>query len=156
MSKRIFIGQHSHPSLGQRMLFRISPPGYDADNLSHPAVVSSDNDYLKVHQRGDPAGVAMINNGSGGAGGRYDYILKVDFPALGYIPLVFFAVCIDSIGALRNRVIFPDDYSEATAGYPVDVKCAVSTSSIWWRCTGYYTSQDLRIKYIVFKNSLFP
>ncbi|MGN6451220.1 MAG: hypothetical protein ACTHLK_22035 [Brucella intermedia] len=149
MTNRIFMGQ-----LGSRMLFRISPPGYSATSLADPAIVSSDNDYLKVHQRGAPAGDVMINNGSGGAGGRYDYMLKVDFPDLGYIPLVFFTVCIDSEGGLNNRVIFPNDTSGATDRYPVDVKCAVSTNGIWWRCTGYTFSQTLKIKYIVFKNRL--
>lgn len=154
MSKRIFIGQHSDPTLGNRMMIRMTAPGIDADNMAAPAVFCSDNDFLRVHTRSSPAGEVMTNLGGVGIQGRYVYTLYRTFPDLGYLPLIFYTVCIDSEGGLNNRVIFPWDSSKFTDRYPVTVNCAVSNSAVWFSCEGYNFSQTLKIKYTIFKNRL--
>ena len=154
MSKRIFIGQHSDQNLGNRMMVRITPPGQDADNLGAPAVYSSDNDFLRVHTRSSASGEVMTNIGNGGAGGRYLYTLYRTFTDLGYLPLIFYTVCIDSEGGLNNRIIFPWDTSFFTDRYPVTVNCAISNNAVWFSCEGYNFSQTLKIKFVIFKNRL--
>ncbi|MEJ5087133.1 hypothetical protein [Brucella pseudogrignonensis] len=154
MSKRIFIGEHNHPSAGKRMMVRITPPGQNADDLGAPAVYSSDNDFLRVHTRSSPAGEVMTNIDNGGADGNYLYTLYRTFPDLGYLPLIFYTVCIDSEGGLNNRVIYPWDSSVNTSRYPVAVNCAISNNAVWFSCEGKKFSQTLKIKYTIFKNRL--
>ncbi|MNE32101.1 hypothetical protein D3C80_1256960 [compost metagenome] len=149
MSKRIFFGLQ-----GSKASFRVALPGQDAEIGNGPMVYSSDNDFLRVHTRSSASGEVMTNIGSGGAGGRYLYTLYRTFPDLGYLPLVFYTVCIDSEGGLNNRVIFPWDSSAFTGRYPVTVNCAISNNAVWFSCEGYTFSQTLKIKYVIFKNRL--
>ncbi|RLL64606.1 hypothetical protein D8666_22630 [Ochrobactrum soli] len=154
MSKRIFIGKHSSPQTGERMLMRISPPGIDADNLAEPAVFSSDNDFLRVHVRSPAAGANMTNHGAIGAEGRYRYSYHTTFPDLGYQPFIFYTICIDSESSLNNRVIFPWDANGQTDRYPFSMQAAVTSNAIWIGGTGQKFSQTLKVKFIVFKNRL--
>lgn len=149
MSKRIFCGLQ-----GAKASLRVALPGQDAEVGNGPMVYSSDNDFLRVHTRSSPAGEVMTNIGNGGAGGRYRYTLYRTFPDLGYLPLIFYTVCIDSEGGLNNRVMFPWDSSVNTDRYPVTVNCAISNNAVWFSCEGYNFSQTLKIKYVIFKNRL--
>lgn len=149
MSKRIFCGLQ-----GSKASLRIALPGQDAEIGNGPMVYSSDNDFLRVHVRSSPAGEVMTNIGNGGAGGRYLYTLYRTFPDLGYLPLIFYTVCIDSEGGLNNRVIYPWDSSAFTSRYPVLVNCAISNNAVWFSCDGYTFSQTLKIKYVIYKNRL--
>ncbi|GEM_PF-2756085 len=154
MAARIFMGQHSSPQTGQRMLLRVTPPGLDATNLAKPAVFSSDNDYLRVHVRSAASGAVMTNHGAIGAAGRYRYSYYTTFPDLGYQPFIFYTICIDSEGSLNNRVIFPWDAAGQTARYPTSMQAAVTSNAIWIGGTGQNFSQTLKVKFIVFKNRL--
>jgi hypothetical protein len=149
MTARIFMGyQNGNATL------RVSPSGVDASTRGNPMVFSSDNDYLRVHVRSAAAGVNMTRHSATGAGGRYRYSYYTTFPDLGYQPFIFYTICIDSEGSLNNRVIYPWDGSGWTARYPFSMQAAVTSNALWVGGTGQNFAQDLKVKFIIFKNRL--
>lgn len=140
MSKRSFTGL-----VDGRMLKRMTAPGYDADNLTHPATFSSDNDYLKLHAAIDIPLTKYQNSGL-----RY-YIGEAAFPDLGYIPLVFTSVTPTSLG----RVFFPNDRNPATTEMNNFFQVAVWTNHIWISVSaGTSASYDYLFRALIFKNRL--
>lgn len=139
MSKRILIG----PS-GNEMLFRISPPGKDADNISHPSVFSSNGDYLKVH--------SVIDTNMNYNGDYKTYWGAWTFPALGYVPMAFFSVSHRD----TNRIFYPNDRNPATSEMSNFWGYMVQDGRAWaWRnnpssSPGYLGTYFIRM--IIFKN----
>lgn len=131
------------------MLYRIAPPGYDADNLTHPAVFSSDNDYLKVHTVVDQLLVQRSWSGTGNV-----YTGEFSFPDLGYVPLTFNSIGSEASG-IGQRVFFPNDRNPATTEMNNFWQILVGTSRIWvCMSTGTGFAGNYRFRSIVFKNRL--
>jgi len=143
MSKRIFIGKHSSPQTGERMLFRMTPPGYDADNLTHPAVFSSDNDYLKLHA------TFNFDVERYSQDGKNYYRGDVGFPDLGYVPVTFISV------SYLDRIFFPNDRADKTTEMNDFFQFAVSSNHLWITSSGGTgSSYDFKCRALVFKNRL--
>lgn len=147
MTQRIFTGMQNG-----NMTIRVSPAGVDAGDRTRPMVFSSDNDYLKVHQRSSPGGETMVNVEGGLTYKGYAYYTS--FPDLGYKPLVWYAIVVDSAAGISNRVIYPNDNAAATAGYPNQVAAAVTNNGLWVAASGQTYNQTLKVRYIIFKNRL--
>lgn len=144
MSDRIFIG-----NTGGRMLFRISQPGYDAGNLTQPAVFSSDNDYLKVHTIIDSSLTLRTWGGSGNV-----YTGEFAFQELGYIPMTFNSIGSEESG-IGQRVFFPNDRNPATSEMNNFWQILVGTNRIWvCMSTGTGYGATYRFRSIVFTNRL--
>lgn len=126
------------------MVFRISPPGKDAGNFSHPAVFSSTGDYLRVHHVID----ANMNFNSD----YKTYWGEWTFPFLGYVPLAFFSVSHHD----TNRIFYPNDRHPATREMSNFWGYMVQDGKAWaWRnnptnSPGYLGTYFVRI--IIFKN----
>lgn len=151
MANRIFIGRHSSPQTGERMLLRITPPGTDAANITTQAIYSSDNDFLRVHKRSTGQGEAVTRLPGGGGGSYYYYAHYTTFPELPYIPLVYWGITIGDSGGVSNRIFFPFDDHE-TSEYPSTADVMVSRNALWLYIRGLYVPQTFRFRYIVFEN----
>lgn len=143
MSVRMFLGQTSG-----RQLFRIAPPGFDANNLSHPATFSSDGEYLQIHTIIE----GQLNRVQYEFQGRaaYDFSGTFGFPELPYPPLVY---CTVVHSQTNNRVVFPSDNGEQTPEYRDDFRFSVAKDRLWvaTRFPNGFAGQ-FRIRAIVFKN----
>ena len=144
MVDRLFMGM-----MGSNALMRITPPGYNATDLSSPAVISSDNDYMRVHQRSPSDGVNMETVITGGGSAFYYYGYYTSFPDLGYLPLVYYGLCMSDV---NNRIFFPHD-NALTEGFP-PLRAMVSTNGFWVYFQGRYIPQSFKLKYIIFENPL--
>ena len=138
MSNRIFCGL-----TGGRMLFRMAGPGYNAADLTQPAVFSSDNDYLRLH--------ATFNFGLERyrQSGLNYYKGDVGFPELGYVPVTFISV------SYLDRIFFPNDRSPQTTEMNNFFQFAVSSNHLWVTSEGGVgSSYDFKCRVLVFKNKL--
>lgn len=153
MSDRIIVGRYTTTQLGEKSLLRISPPGQDATDLSAPAVFCSENDYMRVHQRSSGIGDPVTQIVEGGSGVYYYYAAYATFPALSYIPLVWWGITIGESGGVSNRIFYPYD-NQATSEYPSSAWVMVSQSAIWLWIRGLYIPQTFRFRYIVFENEM--
>lgn len=94
---RIVIG--ANPYDGRKGLW-ITEPGCRAGDLHEPHVLSSDNDYLKLHA----TGIAKPSvNGS--AGSKF-WTADFYYPALPYFPVVFIQLAARDV---EKRIIYPFD-----------------------------------------------
>lgn len=142
MSDRIFIG----PSGGSN-LFRISQPGYDAWDLTKPAVFSSRSDYLRLHATVD----IPLTRYSGGDVSGNNYIGEAAFPDLGYVPLVFVSITPRHLG----RVFFPNDAHPDTSEMNNFMHVAVWTNRIWVSSIAPDgASYQFNFRALIFKNRL--
>lgn len=136
MSNRIFVGKKSG-----RMLFRITPPGSDAENLSHPSVFSSDGDYLKLHT------IIDENIGRHSEGGGWWHHGTWGFPDLGYVPLAFISI------SQLNRVFYPNDRNPDTSEMNNFWDWMISRDRVWVNTTqrsGW--GGVFRFRCLIFKN----
>lgn len=141
MTTRMIIGDN-----GGQMLFRISPPGYDASDRTQPGVFDSRNDYLKLHAIADLTLTKWSNGGL-----RY-YQGEYHFADLGYVPYVFTSI---TPIMLDNRVFFPNDNNPATSQMNNFFQICWSTSGIWVSCSGGTSGDyDYRFRALIFKNPL--
>lgn len=93
---RIVIG--ANPYDGRKGLW-VTEPGCRAGDLKEPHVISSDNDYLKLHA----TGVAEANLKDSNS--KY-LSTEVYFPALPYFPIVFLQLAANDA---KKRIIYPFD-----------------------------------------------
>ncbi len=84
------------------MLFRISPPGKDAGNLSQQCVFSSSGEYLRLHH--------VIDTNLNGPTDYNQYWGAWTFPTLGYVPMAFISISHRE----TNRILYPNDRAGAT------------------------------------------
>ena len=125
------------------MLFRMAGPGYNAADLTQPAVFSSDNDYLRLH--------ATFNFGLERyrQSGLNYYKGDVGFPELGYVPVTFISV------SYLDRIFFPNDRSPQTTEMNNFFQYEMSSNHICVtsdRAVG--SSDDFKCRVLVFKNKL--
>lgn len=146
MSNRIFIGKS-----GSRTLFRISPPGYDADNLSGPSSFSSEGDYLQLHHIIDEPLARMSHQNAGIT--AYQHYGTWEYPSLGYLPFVFMST-VHSTPALNGRVFFPGDNNPATTEARNDINAYITNNRIWvgtnFPNNGF--AGNYRVRMLIFKN----
>ena len=103
---RIVIGANPYDN---RKGLWITEPGCRAGDLREPHVLSSDNDYLKLHATGV---VQPTENGS--AHNKF-WTADFSFPALPYYPIVFFSLAANDV---NKRIFFPFDNSNKTDEVP--------------------------------------
>lgn len=101
---RVVIG--ANPYDGRKGLW-ITEPGCHAGDLREPHVISSDNDYLKLHATGI---VKPTVNGS--AGSKW-WSADFYYPALPYFPIVFVQLAANDV---NKRIIYPFDSNAAANG----------------------------------------
>lgn len=136
MSERIFIGTQ-----GSDFLFRISPPGSNASNLTHPSVFSSSGEYLKIHT------VIDETIGRHSEGGGWWHHGTWAFPDLGYVPYAFISI------SQLNRVFYPNDRNPDTSEMNNFWTWAIAKDRVWVNTTQRSAwGGDFRFKCIVFKN----
>jgi len=95
---RMVIG--SNPYDGRKGLW-ITEPGCRAGDLREPHIISSDNEYLKLHATGTVKSEKQ-NDSPGSKFWTADFY----FPALPYFPIVFLQL---AASAVNNRIFFPFD-----------------------------------------------
>lgn len=130
---------------------RITKPGFDATNSSSPFILSSDFDYLKVHHQGTIRLNSRLSDGS------TSYWNKIYFPALGYIPLVFYSSQITHSQA-ESRIVYPADRnSSGIEGTWVNVtycRCLVHDGSLWFEASGPNVEFRVDVRFIIFKQRM--
>lgn len=146
-TQRIIIG--ANPYDGRKGLW-ITEPGCRAGDLREPHIISSDNDYLKLHATG------VVKPTENGSSGSKFWTADFDFPQLPYFPIVFIQLAAKDV---EKRIIYPFDAnpkingiegSEDIPGYNYSIyknKIHLST-----RARNYREKFDLRV--LVFKNKL--
>lgn len=143
MVDRLFIGQ-----VNNRMTLRMTAPGYSATHEGSPFILSSDHDYLKIHQRGD------FRLSSYKSGNNFtQYIGYVEFPELPFVPHVFHSPRVFS-SVSSGYMVFPFDTPQYTTWYPTSDSMLVSNKAIWWSFTGVNIEQRIDMRYIIFKNKM--
>ena len=144
---RIVIG--ANPYDGRKGLW-ITEPGCRAGDLKEPHIISSDNDYLKLHA----AGIVKPD----GYGSPHNKFWTADFyfPALPYFPIVFIQLAANDAD---KRILFPFDNnanwndvegSDDIPGYSY----IVYKDHIDLRTIPRNYSENFDIRYLVFKNKL--
>lgn len=98
---RIVIG--ANPYDGRKGLW-ITEPGCRAGDLKEPHVISSDNDYLKLHTTG------IVKPDENGSPHNKYWTADFYFPPLPYIPIVFIQL---AANAANKRIIYPFDIGNA-------------------------------------------
>lgn len=145
MADRIFMGKHSG-----RTILRVSGPGYNATNLSDPAVFSSDGDYLKMHHIIDEPLSRISDEFSGRT--VYEHYGTWSFPALPYIPLAFISI-VHTTPGLNGRVFFPGDNYPATSEARNDIVGIINTNRVWVGSNAPDSNEArYRVRVLIFKN----
>lgn len=103
---RIVIGANPYDN---RKGLWITEPGCRAGDLREPHIISTDNDYLKLHATGV---VQPTENGS--AHNKF-WTADFSFPPLPYYPIVFFSLAANDV---NKRIFFPFDNSNKTNEVP--------------------------------------
>lgn len=109
---RIVIG--ANPYDGRKGLW-ITEPGCRAGDLREPHVLSSDNDYLKLHATG------VVKPTEKGSAGSKWWTADYYYPALPYFPIVFVQLAANEV---NKRIIYPFDNNfkvndvEGTSKFP--------------------------------------
>lgn len=94
---RIVIG--SNPYDGRKGLW-VTEPGCRAGDLREPHIISSDNDYLKLHATG------IVKPDVHGKPHSKYWTADFYFPALPYFPIVFIQLAANDV---NKRILFPFD-----------------------------------------------
>lgn len=146
---RIVIG--ANPYDGRKGLW-VTEPGCRAGDLKEPHVISSDNDYLKLHA----TGVAEANLKDSNS--KY---LSTDiyFPPLPYIPIVFLQLAANDA---KKRIIYPFDMNSMKlngvtgSGDIPTYSYRICKDHISLSTTPRSRGKDEKfdIRYLVFKNKL--
>ena len=144
---RIVIG--ANPYDGRKGLW-ITEPGCRAGDLKEPHVISSDNDYLKLHATG------IVKPDEYGSPHNKFWTADFYFPALPYFPIVFIQLAANDAD---KRILFPFDNnanwndvegSDDIPGYSY----IVYKDHIDLRTIPRNYSENFDIRYLVFKNKL--
>lgn len=134
------------------MALRITKPGFSALDDKSPFILSSEHDYLKRHAEGSTRMTKVKD------GGSTDYFAVVDFPDLGYIPLVFYNNQIHHSQS-ETRIVYPYDRTssgiEGTWANITLSQVLVTTNQIWFHAGGPNVGFEVDVRYIVFKNEFF-
>lgn len=138
---RIVIG--ANPYDGRKGLW-VTEPGCRAGDLKEPHIISSDNDYLKLHATG------IVEPDEHGSSHNKYWTADFYFPPLPYFPIVFIQLA--AHGA-DKRVIYPfdiDDESKDIPGYSYYIY--KDHISLVTRSRNEVEKFDLRV--LVFRNKL--
>ena len=143
---RIVIG--ANPYDGRKGLW-ITEPGCRAGDLKEPHVISSDNDYLKLHATG--VAKAYRENSSS----QY-CITTVYFEPLPYLPIIFLQLAAYDANC---RIIYPFDNNTITRGVEGSHDIPTYDYTIYkdhidLRTIPRNYSENFDIRYLVFKNKL--
>ena len=140
---RIVIG--ANPYDGRKGLW-VTEPGCRAGDLKEPHIISSDNDYLKLHATGI---VKPKKDGS-------YWTAEFYFPALPYFPIVFIQLAAKDVD---KRIIFPFDDNakrngiEGSSDIPgYDYQLYKDHIKLYTRPPG--EKEEFDIRYLVFRNPL--
>lgn len=138
---RIVIG--ANPYDGRKGLW-ITEPGCRAGDLREPHVISTDNDYLKLHATGV---VKPTVNGS-----AHNKWWSADFyyPALPYIPIVFIQLAAHDD---KDRVIFPFDDNSFSSNIP-SYSYSIYKDHIHLSTRARDAKEDFDLRCLVFRNPL--
>lgn len=98
---RIVIG--ANPYDGRKGLW-VTEPGCRAGDLKEPHIISSDNDYLKLHATG------IVEPDEHGSSHNKYWTADFYFPALPYFPIVFLQLAANEA---NKRIIYPFDIGNA-------------------------------------------
>lgn len=98
---RIVIG--ANPYDGRKGLW-VTEPGCRAGDLKEPHIISSDNDYLKLHATG------IVEPDENGKPHSKYWTADFYFPPLPYIPIVFLQLAANDA---KKRIIYPFDIGDA-------------------------------------------
>ena len=144
---RIVIG--ANPYDGRKGLW-ITEPGCRAGDLREPHVISTDNDYLKLHATG------VVQPTENGSSGSKWWSADFYFPALPYFPIVFIQLA--AKGA-NKRIIYPFDNSfnindvEGTSDLP-NYKYLVYRDHVHLATTPRNQDEKFDLRVLVFRNPL--
>lgn len=140
MADRIILGER-----GQQMGLWVSLPGQNVGDPASRMVFSSDTDYLKIHAQGfyQIPRLGSTNN-------PYRYQGQITFPDLPYYPL---HVCSFATDNDNRRVFFPNDNGENSSTLP-NSEYVITGNAIYFYVTGFNYSQNVFVRYIIFKNKM--
>lgn len=139
---RIIIGKNPYDN---RMGFWIAPPNCKAGDLREPHVISSDNDYLKLHS------VAQVATQEQGSSGSKYWDATLYFEELPYYPVVFVQNVVKN---LAYRVRYPFNTNRFDANIPSGIM-RIYKNRVYYRTNPRGQNDgNTEILFMVFRNKL--
>ena len=144
---RIVIG--ANPYDGRKGLW-VTEPGCRAGDVKEPHIVSSDNDYLKLHATG------IVKPTKNGSSRSKFWTAEFTFPPLPYIPIVFIQLAAKDAD---KRIIFPFDANphwnnvEGSTDIP-NYRYIIYKDRIYLSTRPRGINEEFDIRYLIFRNPL--